>query len=240
MSGLVGALVDALPANCVHRGVEVARVDRDSGGWRLRLIENGQPRDEAFDAIILAAQAPLAGRLLAGVDAELAGQLAKIRYASSAVIGLVCRREDVGHDLDGFGFVVPAVENRDLVAGSFASVKYPGRLPDGLVHLRAFAGGALRPELVDRGDDELVALARRELGELIGLRGEPLWSDVARWRESMPQYDVGHVTLVDDILARVATHPGLAVAGNAYRGVGIPQCIASGRGAAEAVVGQLA
>lgn len=240
LSGLVRALVDALPAHAVSTGTQVDLVERvGESRWQLRLSGRSGPQTELFDGVVIAAPAPRAADLLAAVDVDLAAELGQIRYASSAVVGLVCRREQIEHPLDGFGFVVPAVEGRDLVAGSFASVKYPGRLPDDLVHLRAFVGGVLRPELVDRSDDELVALARRELEGLLGLRGVPLATDVARWRESMPQYDVGHVQRVDRLMARADALPRLALAGNAYRGVGIPQCIASGRAAAESVADQL-
>lgn len=237
---LVQSLMDALPVGTVETGAEVQQVARtDEGRWTLTVAGAAGTRAEHFDALVMATPAPRAAALLADVDTELAGRLARIRCASSAVIGLVCRREQIEHPLDGFGFVVPAIEGRDLVAGSFASVKYPGRVPDDIVHLRAFVGGALRPELTDLPDAELVQLARREFGELLGLRGEPVWSDVARWHESMPQYDVGHVPLVDGLMARAAQLPRFALAGNSYRGVGIPQCIAGGRNAAESVAAQL-
>ncbi|MBX3433808.1 MAG: protoporphyrinogen oxidase [Pirellulales bacterium] len=233
---LIDAIAAALPGGTVQRETSVERLARnEDGSWRLTLASAGRQCEETFDAVILATQAPLAAKLLESTDVELAGLVGRIRCASSAVVGLGFRREHVAHALDGFGFVVPAIERMALVAGSFASVKYPGRVPEECVHLRAFVGGALAPELVDRDDAELVATVRRELDRLLGLRGEPLWSDVARWRDAMPQYDVGHVQLVEAIEARTTALAGLALAGNAYRGVGIPQCIASGRAAAERI-----
>jgi oxygen-dependent protoporphyrinogen oxidase len=178
--------------------------------------------------------------MVAPLDSHLASLLDRIEYASSAVVTLVYSREDIAHPLDGFGVVVPAVENRPIVAASFPGVKFPHASPGDLAPIRVFLGGALRPELVDRDDDELIAISKQQLEELLGARGEPRRSYVARWRASMPQYHVGHVGLVDEIERRAAMHRGLALAGNAYRGVGIPQCIHSGLQAAERVLGDLA
>jgi oxygen-dependent protoporphyrinogen oxidase len=140
---------------------------------------------------------------------------------------------------DGFGFVVPKIERRQILAGSFASEKFPGRAPSGDILVRVFIGGALAPELAELPEDELKSIAHRELGELLQITSPPLWSDVARWRASMPQYAVGHLQRVAAIETRVATIPGLALAGNAYRGVGIPQCIRSGELAAETITAQI-
>jgi hypothetical protein len=138
--------------------------------------------------------------------------------------------------LDGFGFVVPAVEKRRIIAGSMASVKFPGRAPEGKVLLRVFVGGALQPELGELPDDEIRQLVLEELRELIGLSGEPEFCEVIRWLSMMPQYHVGHLDLVAKIEERSAAIPHFALAGNAYRGVGIPFCIRSGEQAAERVM----
>jgi oxygen-dependent protoporphyrinogen oxidase len=173
------------------------------------------------------------------MDSSLADRLARIEYASSAVVTLVYRREQVTSALEGFGAVAPAIENRRIVAASFLNVKFPAWAPADCAVIRVFMGGALRPEMIDRSDAELVAVAREEMEALVGARGAPTETHVARWRDSMPQYQVGHLTLVAEIEQRVAAHPGLELAGNAYRGVGIPQCIRSGRAAAERLVEQL-
>ena len=114
-----------------------------------------------------------------------------------------------------------------------------GRAPDDCVLIRTFIGGAMRPELVDLPDDELNRLAQDELADLLGITGPPLFTDVARWRAAMPQYHVGHVARVERIEARAARWPNFALAGNAYHGVGIPQCITSGEAAAERIVAWL-
>jgi oxygen-dependent protoporphyrinogen oxidase len=163
----------------------------------------------------------------------LAAELTAIRYASSATVTLAFRREDVPHPLDGFGFVVPHVEHRALLAGTFSSLKYPGRAPAEMVLLRAFVGGALRPEILELGDAELVERVRGELGALLGVSAQPLLVRVARWPLSMPQYHVGHLARLQRIEAHRKGMGALFLAGNAYRGVGIPDCVESGETAAQ-------
>jgi oxygen-dependent protoporphyrinogen oxidase len=131
---------------------------------------------------------------------------------------------------------VPQAEGRRIIAASFASQKFPGRAPADKVLIRVFIGGALQPELLDLADDELRRLAIDELGELLQIKGQPVLIDIARWPRSMPQYHVGHIERVARIEKLVERHPTLALAGNAYHGVGIPQCIASAEAAAERIV----
>jgi len=130
---------------------------------------------------------------------------------------------------------VPAIENRRILAGSFASRKFPSRAPDGRVLLRVFLGGALQPELNDLADDAIQQIVREELTALVGLSGEPEFWKIARWSGMMPQYHVGHLDLVWQIEERATAIPHFALAGNAYRGVGIPFCVHSGEQAAERV-----
>jgi oxygen-dependent protoporphyrinogen oxidase len=198
--------------------------------WR---VTDAKGHGEVFDGVIITLPARQAATLLQHVDNELTAALARIQAASSVVATLVNRREQIARPLDGFGLVVPRIENRQIVAASFPSVKFLGRSPEGLVPIRVFLGGAHRPDMIDRDDADLLNIARQELADLIGAHGDPVSTLVARWREAMPQYHVGHVALVDAIDARVAALPGLELAGNSYRGVGIPQSLRSGRTAAE-------
>ena len=151
-------------------------------------------------------------------------------------MNLAYRRDLIPHPLDGFGFVVPRVENRPILAATFSSVKYAGRAPAGHILLRAFVGGALQPELFERDDPALLDLVRRELRGLLGVQAAPLFTRIARYPHSMPQYRVGHLRRVAEIEAGVARHPGLALAGNAYRGVGLADGVRSGEAAAQAVL----
>lgn len=187
------------------------------------------------DAVCLALPAPVTARLVASLDSQLASELEGISYASSATINLGYKREDVPHPLDGFGFVVPFIEKRSLIACTFSSVKFVGRAPQGQVLLRAFVGGALQPELVELSQEELLARVLSDLRDLLGIERAPLLTEVAKWERSMPQYHVGHLERVKRIEERVAMLPGLFLAGNAYSGPGIPDCIRSGEAAADQI-----
>jgi protoporphyrinogen/coproporphyrinogen III oxidase len=187
------------------------------------------------DAICLALPSYAAAHLLRDVDAELASELEAIPYASSATINLAYKREDIPHPLNGFGFVVPFIEKRTVMACTFSSVKFAGRAPQDHALLRAFVGGALQPELFDLDDAELLTRVREDLRELLGIERAPLFAEVARWQRSMPQYHVGHLARVKRIEQRLTSLPGFALAGNAYSGLGIPDCIRSGEAAAEKV-----
>jgi oxygen-dependent protoporphyrinogen oxidase len=172
-------------------------------------------------------------------DAWLAGQLAAIPYASSATVALAYPRAAVRHALDGFGFVAPQIEGRIAMACTFSSVKYPARAPEGFVLLRVFVGGALQEDLLGRDDAALVRLAQDDLAPLLGIVGPPVLSRVWRHPSTMPQYEVGHLDRVTAIETHLEARPGLALAGGAYRGVGIADCVHSGEAAAERLASQL-
>jgi protoporphyrinogen/coproporphyrinogen III oxidase len=232
MQRLVEAVAARLPPSSIRLNTVVERIDRANDQWRLTVgVET-----ESFDEIILAAPGAVSSRLLASVDAELAALLGKIEYAGCSVAVLGVRRQQIAWLPPCFGFVVPAIENRKIIAGSFASVKFPGRAPEGKLLIRVFIGGALQPALGRLPDDEIRRIVLQELSELIGLSGEPEFCDVVRWQEHMPQYHVGHLDLVRQIEERAAELPHFALAGNAYRGVGVPFCVRSGEQAAERVI----
>jgi oxygen-dependent protoporphyrinogen oxidase len=235
MDSIVSAIVAKLPDGAVRLGAPIQQVTRgEDGRWRVSLGESA----EMFDAVIVATSAAVSARMLRDVDSQLADELASIETASSAVISLAYRREQIGHALDGFGFVVPIIENRQTLAGSFSSVKYSGRAPQGFELVRIFVGGACQGEVAELADEPLKELAHRELVELLGVSGDPHLAEVTRWKDAMPQYHVGHVDLVSQIEARADRLGNFALAGNAYRGIGVPQCIRSGEQAAERVLGR--
>jgi protoporphyrinogen/coproporphyrinogen III oxidase len=192
------------------------------------------------DAVVLATPAHQSAGFVSALDARLAEELRGVPYASSATVSLAYRCDQIPRPLDGFGFVVPLVEARSIVACTYSSMKYPGRAPDGHVLLRAFVGGALQHELFDQDDAAMAASVRRELRELLGITSEPGLTRIHRHPQAMPQYRVGHLERMARIDAVLAQHPGLALAGNAYRGVGIPDCIRIGEMAAETVWAALA
>jgi len=235
MEELVQALVGRLPAGAVRLKERVVGVARDDGG-RWRVATAGGAAYEA-DALVLAPEAHQAARMLRYVDPGLAHLLEGIRHASSATVSLAYRRAEVGHPLDGFGFVVPHVARRPIIACTFSSVKYAGRAPADHVLLRVFLGGALNEAALEGDDAALVATAREQIGPLLGITAAPALARVTRHLHAMPQYHVGHEARATAIEQAVARHPGLALAGGAYRGVGIADCVRSGEAAAERVLG---
>ena len=174
--------------------------------------------------------------MLRATDETLATKLNQIKYASTATLNFAYRRSAVTHPLNGFGFVVPYIEKRSLIACTFSSVKFSDRAPADHVLLRAFAGGALQPEIFALDEASMAARVKTDLHELLGIREEPLFTEVAKWERSMPQYEVGHLERVKEIENAVRNFPGLALAGNSYRGAGIPDCIGSGETAADALL----
>ena len=197
--------------------------------WNIRLSDN---RTIDVDYVCLAIPAYAAASLLSEADCELSRLLNQIQYASTATINLAYRRAEVPHPLDGFGFVVPFIENRSILACTFSSVKFAGRAPNDHVLLRAFVGGALQPELFELDEDELLRRVHEDLRALLGIVNLPLFTIVERWRRSMPQYHVGHLDLVSQIESSSRALPGLQLAGNSYSGAGVPDCIRSGEAAA--------
>ncbi len=189
------------------------------------------------DALILATPSPVTAELLQPIDTALSAELASITHSGTAILSLGYATDQIGHPMDGMGVVVPAVERSPILACSFSSRKYPHRAPEGKELLRVFVGGARRPELAEMDDNRLRPLVLDELSRLLRIRGEPCYCNIAHWPGTMPQYHVGHKELVARIEARAAALPGLALAGNAYHGVGLPDCIHGGQRAAERVCG---
>jgi oxygen-dependent protoporphyrinogen oxidase len=234
MRRMIEAIAARLPEGCVRLGSAVESVQRTGSGWQLQVRGAAEP--EQFDDLIVAAPAYACRELLAAVDEELAQLVGGIPHAGASVVMLGYHREQISHPLDGFGFVVPTIEKRQIIAAGFASIKFAGRAPEGSVLFRVFIGGALQPELAKLPDNDLKRMAHGELVKLLGIRGEPELSDVSRWLGVMPQYHVGHLEVVRKIHERVVAIPNFALAGNAYEGVGIPFCIHSGEVAAERIV----
>jgi oxygen-dependent protoporphyrinogen oxidase len=230
LSSLVEALAARLPAGAVRLDTPVTRLERCGEQWKVETKGKG---DFLVDLLILATPSPVTAQLLRPIDPTLAEQLASIAHSGTAIVSLGYRREQIGHPLDGMGMVVPAVEQSPILACSFSSRKYPHRAPEGKELLRVFVGGTRRPEMAEMDDPRLQSVVLAELSERLQIRGEPCYSNIAHWPGTMPQYHVGHKELVARIEARVVALPRLALAGNAYRGVGVPDCIHGGELAAE-------
>jgi oxygen-dependent protoporphyrinogen oxidase len=229
MGTLCDALVERLPQSTVRTGTEVTGIAPASkGGWTIRMSGGS----ERYDAVILGIPAPGVSRLVAPFDRDLAGLLSQISYHSSVTVTLAHHAQDVTHPMDGAGFVVSSSEGMTLLGCTFGHRKFPSRAPEGEVLLRTYYGNR-GMELMD---EDLLASTTRELAPLLGIQGEPILTRVARWPGGMPQYAVGHLGLVSRIEKQAATHSGFALAGNGYRGVGIPDCIQSAEAAVDRIM----
>jgi len=233
MEDLIRALASRLPAAAIRLGRRVTSVTREGKGWRLGMADGTAVEAER---VIITAESHHAARMLRYTDPGLSHLLEGIAYASAATVTLGWRRSDIPHPLDGFGFVVPRAERRAIIACTFSSVKYAGRAPDGFALLRVFVGGALNEGALEGDDETLTQMARAELGEILGIQVPPLLSRISRHPKAMPQYHVGHLARVEAIEGCLRAHPGLVLAGGAYRGVGIADCIRSGEEAAARVL----
>jgi oxygen-dependent protoporphyrinogen oxidase len=239
MSTLVNALAERLPHGSVRLAAPVDAIEPlVDGGWFV-LVGGAHPHRLKVDGVILATPAHRTASILATLDSAAANNLAQIEYASCAVISLGYRRDQIRHPLNGFGLVVPLVEQRSVLSCSFSSVKYEARAPEDSVLLRVYMGGVCQSGLLHLPDDQLVQLAEREVADLLQIRGEPVIRHLTRQRRAMPQYHVGHRDLVAKINERLTRFSTLALAGSAYGGVGVPACIQSGKDAAERVLSRL-
>jgi oxygen-dependent protoporphyrinogen oxidase len=218
-------------------GQRVTRLERLSGsGFRVSL--SGHAPLEV-DAVILAVPASSAAQLVGDFAPGIARDLQKIRYVSTATISLAFRKSEIRRPFSGFGFVIPRKEKRDISACTWSSIKFDHRAPEGTVLLRCFVGGPGKEEMVSLTDEEMIAVVRRELNSLMGLDTAPIFSRIFRWEKANPQYDVDHLALVQGIFDRCEQIPGLFLAGSAYKGVGVPDCIRQGQQAADKALGLL-
>jgi oxygen-dependent protoporphyrinogen oxidase len=235
MGSLVTRLVSRFARTELILGRAAARVSRGATHFEVEL-DDGETI--AADGVVVATPAFVSAELLAELDDDLAAAHAAIPYASSVVVTLAFSRADVV-PLDGYGYVVPRIEGTDVLASTWTSQKWDGRAPDGTVLIRVYLGRFGGRDVTLDADDDLAALALDELARL-NVTATPTFTRVERWPRGMPQYVLGHPERLARIDASLMEQPGLAVAGAAYRGVGIPDCIRSGEVAAGAVVRALA
>jgi protoporphyrinogen/coproporphyrinogen III oxidase len=221
MGELIDALAESIGSGVVRFHAPVKGVQREGRTYRVLLADG----ELTADHVVLALPSHLAATVLAPCDGELARELGAIEYASTATVCLAYDRENVGHPLDASGFLVPKREGLRITASTFISSKWPGRAAPGSVLLRAFVGGAHDEAAAALQDGELVSLVTRELGPLLTIRGAPRFAKVFRYPNASPQPLVGHADRLTRIRARLEALPGLHVIGNAYDGVGIPDCV---------------
>jgi oxygen-dependent protoporphyrinogen oxidase len=240
LTGGLGALVNALQRSLADRSVvtgrAVRRIRRAADSTQRLLAEFDDGTVLAADAVVVATPAHIAAAQLRDLAPAIADQLGRIPYVSTATVSLAYRREDVRHDLNGHGFVVAAGEPLSITACTWSSSKWPHRAPAEIVLLRCYLGAAGREAIVGEDDRTLVEHATRDLRALLDLTATPTIVRVARWMQAMPQYTLGHLDRLARIEQDLKAFPALALAGAAYRGVGIPDCVSQGTAAAARVL----
>jgi len=231
MEELVATLVPRLNGE-LQLGSRVDRLEQNGSNF---LVTTEDGRVVEVDNVVLAVPTFVAASLLTELAPESAGELDNFRYVSTGTISLAYRRDTFEHPLNGFGFVIPRSEKRPINAVTWSSTKFTDRVPDGNVLLRVFFGGSRTPHMMDIDDEELTAIVRRELDELMGVRAEPLFTSISRWTDATPQYDVGHLDRVDLIEGGLPN--GIHLTGSPYRGIGLPDCVHQGQMTAEKIIG---
>lgn len=237
LKDLVEALTLQLAPVRLLTGVRAINLAQKEGSGYDLALEDGKIL--SAEAVVLATPAFAAAELLQGLDEVLAKQLHAIPYVSTATVSLAYRRVGFPHPLNGFGFVVAGRRPQQIMACTWTSTKFPHRAPSDHVLLRCFVGGAGREEEAFLPEQVLVQMVRKDLQSALGITEEPVLAKVYRWLQANPQYEVGHLERVDSIEERLRPYSGLFLAGAAYRGVGIPDCIRSGTQAAQGVLDYL-
>src|SRR5271165_3060954 len=235
MQQMVDALVTRLDANSLRTSAPVQSVMRQDEGWTVCA---GYQTDH-FDAVIIATPGQAASFVLEAADANLSHELSEIKYSSSVTVTLGYD-EKVRRTLPpGFGFLVPRSEGHRMLAATFVHNKFPHRAPDNRALVRCFLGGARDEQVLQLSEDEILKIVRTELSEIIGLKAEPLFARVYKWKSAMAQYSVGHLERLQRIEFVRQKLPGLALAGNGYNGIGVPDCVRSGTDAAARILAGL-
>jgi protoporphyrinogen/coproporphyrinogen III oxidase len=233
MQSLVDALAASLEGSSAVRlnsAIENLRLEND----RWTVVSDTE--SSFFDAVILATPAPAAASLLRAASPQLASELASIPYSSSVTVALGFDRNLRSRTPPGFGFLVPRSEGKRILAATFVHNKFPYRVPPGFALIRCFLGGTADDQVLELTDKQILDITRHELGQILDLTAEPEFTRVHKWKSTMAQYTVGHLERLERIERFRRQLPGLALAGNAYRGIGVPDCIRSGIDAADQVL----
>jgi oxygen-dependent protoporphyrinogen oxidase len=230
---MTDAMVARLNRDALRPNRSVLSVVRDGDAYAVALSDGSRLR---ADVVVFATPAYVTADLVQSIDSALTDSLRAIRYVSTATVSLGYKSAELSHPLDGFGFVVPRSEKRKIIACSWSSTKFGNRAADGYALVRAFIGGVHVEHLAEQDEDTLAQMVRDELCVMMGITATPVLTKVYRWRKANPQYEVGHQERVAHI-ERLARHAGIFLAGSAYHGVGIPDCIQDGARAAQEIIG---
>jgi oxygen-dependent protoporphyrinogen oxidase len=228
MQQMVDAVIARLDPRSLQVGIDVEAIEAQAGGWT---VSAGLDSDH-FDAVILALPAPAAASLLRPTSPAMSDELSAIRYSSSVTVTLGYGQPVRQSLPPGFGFLVPRSEGTRMLAATFVHNKFPHRAPEDRALVRCFLGGSRDEQILDLSEEQIVQIVRAELEHIIHLQAEPLFARVYKWRGAMAQYGVGHLERIDRIERLLQQVPGLALAGNAFSGIGVPDCVRSGSDAA--------
>jgi protoporphyrinogen/coproporphyrinogen III oxidase len=232
MQQMVEAVVSLLPGSALHSGTPVQRLQPQNGGW----IVSTNSSSEHFDAVVVATPANTAAELMQAASTNLAAELRGIPYTSSITVNLGYDRRVRTSLPPGFGFLVPRSEGKRLLAATFVHNKFPYRAPEDRALLRCFIGGARNEQVLQASDEEILRIVREDLRTIIGIEADPIFVRIYRWKGAMAQYNVGHLERLQRIDNLLQQLHGVALAGNGYRGIGVPDCIRSGSEAAGKVL----
>jgi oxygen-dependent protoporphyrinogen oxidase len=234
METLSRACAGYIGESSIRMGASVKSVEPKNKGYRV-VLDSGESLEA--DQVMIASASYDAAEMVKGFDSNLAAQLNKIEWSSSATVSIAFRREDIKVPLKGFGFIVPRNEGKKINAATYSSIKWSFRAPDDHVMIRAFVGGGHHEELVHELDDAgMVKMVLEEFNGIVGLKADPQVSRVYRWLKGMPKYTVGHLDRVSLINRTLSTHPGLHLIGCSYKGIGIGDCVHEAEVAAEKIL----
>ena len=230
---MVDAVIKKSPDIQFKSGTKVVGIERNKEKWHLKLDDGSENQ---VDAVIVATPGTVTAKLLQNITPDSAELLNSIHYVSTATVTLGYKREGFSHSLDGFGFVVPKAEGCSILACTWTSSKFPHRAPKDYVMLRCYVGGALQEEIAEKDTETLETLVRKDLQQIMGITETPIFCKVFKNNKSNVQYHVNHSQKIDSIMEDLKNYPGLFLAGSAYRGIGIPDCIQNGNLAAESAL----
>jgi oxygen-dependent protoporphyrinogen oxidase len=237
--GGVKDLIDSLEKaleDSILKGVEVLEVSKDKSGWKVKYRANGSTTSETFDYLVLSTPSYVSGKLLENVDKELSTLLKSIEYSPISVVAFGFEKRGLGHDLDGFGFLVPRSERKKILGCLWDSSVFPNRAPEGRALLRVMIGGARQPELALLSEDELVEIALKELRRIMKIRHYPEKIKVFKHEKGIPHYTVGHAEKVERIFKLAKKLQNLFLCNNAYKGVGVNDCTKAAEETANEIV----
>ncbi|MDY6863226.1 MAG: protoporphyrinogen oxidase [Thermodesulfobacteriota bacterium] len=235
MEELVNSLISKLDKKWLIKNSPVVKLERKSknSGFQITIKDGGEL---VADAVVIATPAYVAGNLLHELDQNLARTLLEIPYVSTGTISLGYNMEDLHNTFSGFGFLIPRMEERKIMAATFCSIKFKERAPENKFLLRCFIGGAKGEDILSLDDETLLKVAKEELKDITGIKAQPILTRLYRWEKAMPQYILNHKEKIERIRLKTEDHPGLFLTGSGYRGIGIPDCINEAMHTSESIV----